>query len=104
MKLKTAAELVDKLKEMRGDLNDIARYCRTRQQALKDATAKTVAAAAQVSAPVHVLVAGCDCSAVAEAAAKLAGVEEGAACRRSALCARRGGADASADPVACRQL
>jgi electron transfer flavoprotein alpha subunit len=44
-------------------------------KALKDATAKTVTAAAQVSGPVHVLVAGSDCDAVAEAAAKLAGVE-----------------------------
>jgi electron transfer flavoprotein alpha subunit len=43
---------------------------------LKDATAKTVTAAALVSAPVHVLVAGSDCSAVAEAAAKLGGVEK----------------------------
>jgi electron transfer flavoprotein alpha subunit len=43
---------------------------------LKDATAKTVAAAAQVSTPVHVLVAGSDCDAVAEAAAKLGGVEK----------------------------
>jgi len=43
---------------------------------LKDATAKTVTAAAQVSAPVHVLVAGSNCGAVADAAAKLAGVEK----------------------------
>jgi electron transfer flavoprotein alpha subunit len=43
---------------------------------LKDTTAKTVTAAAQVRAPVHVLVAGADCGAVAEAAAKLAGVEK----------------------------
>jgi electron transfer flavoprotein alpha subunit len=43
---------------------------------LKDSTAKTVTAAAQVSAPVHVLVAGSDCASVAEAAAKLAGVEK----------------------------
>jgi electron transfer flavoprotein alpha subunit len=43
---------------------------------LKDTTAKTVTAAAQVSAPVHVLVAGADCASVAEAAAKLAGVEK----------------------------
>jgi electron transfer flavoprotein alpha subunit len=43
---------------------------------LKDATAKTVTAAAQVSAPVHVLVAGSDCGAVGEAASKLAGVEK----------------------------
>ena len=43
---------------------------------LKDTTAKTVTAAAQVSAPVHVLVAGSNCGAVADAAAKLAGVEK----------------------------
>src|SRR5439155_17682375 len=43
---------------------------------LKDATAKTVTAAVQVSTPVHVLVAGSGCSSVAEAAAKLAGVEK----------------------------
>lgn len=43
---------------------------------LKDATAKTVAAASQLGAPVHILVAGHDCGSVAEAAAKLAGVEK----------------------------
>jgi len=43
---------------------------------LKDSTAKTVAAAKQLGAPVHVLVAGHDCSAVAEAASRLAGVEK----------------------------
>jgi electron transfer flavoprotein alpha subunit len=43
---------------------------------LKDATARTVTAAALVSTPVHVLVAGQNCAAVAEAAAKLAGVEK----------------------------
>ncbi|MBU6299757.1 MAG: electron transfer flavoprotein subunit alpha/FixB family protein, partial [Alphaproteobacteria bacterium] len=43
---------------------------------LKDATAKTVTAALQLGQPVHVLVAGQDCAAVAEAAAKLAGVEK----------------------------
>ncbi|MGA9793961.1 MAG: FAD-binding protein [Rhizomicrobium sp.] len=43
---------------------------------LKDATAKTVAAAAQVSTPVHVLVAGSGAQGVAEAASKLAGVEK----------------------------
>jgi electron transfer flavoprotein alpha subunit len=42
---------------------------------LKDATHKTVTAAAQVSTPVHVLVAGENCAGVAEAAAKIAGVE-----------------------------
>jgi electron transfer flavoprotein alpha subunit len=43
---------------------------------LNDATAKTVTAAAAVSTPVHVLVAGEGCGAVADAAAKLAGVEK----------------------------
>jgi len=45
-------------------------------KSLKDATAKTVTAAAAVSAPVHVLVAGEHCENVALAAAKLAGVEK----------------------------
>ena len=43
---------------------------------LKDATAKTVSAARELGAPVHVLVAGSGCGAVAEAASKLAGVEK----------------------------
>jgi electron transfer flavoprotein alpha subunit len=43
---------------------------------LKDATAKTVTAASQLGAPVHVLVAGENAAGVAEAAAKLAGVEK----------------------------
>jgi electron transfer flavoprotein alpha subunit len=43
---------------------------------LKDATHKTVTAAAAVSTPVHVLVAGKNCTAIAEAAAKIAGVEK----------------------------
>ena len=43
---------------------------------LKEATAKVVTAAAQVSTPVHVLVAGHGCDAVAAVAAKLAGVEK----------------------------
>jgi electron transfer flavoprotein alpha subunit len=43
---------------------------------LKDATAKTVTAAAQVSTPVHVLVAGSECSGAAQGAARLAGVEK----------------------------
>jgi electron transfer flavoprotein alpha subunit len=45
-------------------------------EALKDATHKTVTAAAQVSSPVHVLVAGENCAGVAEAAARIAGVEK----------------------------
>jgi electron transfer flavoprotein alpha subunit len=43
---------------------------------LKDATAKTASAAAQLGAPVHVLVAGYRCGPVAEAAARLPGVEK----------------------------
>jgi len=43
---------------------------------LKDATAKTVTAASQLGAPVHVLVAGHGCGEVAAAAAKLSGVEK----------------------------
>jgi electron transfer flavoprotein alpha subunit len=45
-------------------------------KSLKDATAKVVTAATQLGAPVHVLVAGQDCGGVAEAAARLAGVEK----------------------------
>jgi electron transfer flavoprotein alpha subunit len=44
--------------------------------ALKDATAKTVSAATQLGAPVHVLVAGLDAKGAADAAAKIAGVEK----------------------------
>jgi electron transfer flavoprotein alpha subunit len=43
---------------------------------LKDVTAKTASAAAQLGAPVHVLVAGYQCGPVAEAAARLPGVEK----------------------------
>src|SRR5664279_4182043 len=43
---------------------------------LKDTTAKTATAASQVGGPVHILVAGQGCDAVAAAAAKLAGVEK----------------------------
>ena len=39
---------------------------------LKDATHKTVTAAAAISAPVHVLVAGENCAAVADAATSIA--------------------------------
>ena len=45
-------------------------------KALKDATAKTVTAAQQIGTPVHVLVAGYNCDAVAQAAAKLSGAEK----------------------------
>ncbi len=43
---------------------------------LDEATAKTVTAAAQISPPVHILVAGAHCAGVAQQAAKLAGVEK----------------------------
>jgi electron transfer flavoprotein alpha subunit len=45
-------------------------------QTLDEATAKTVSAAMQISTPVHVLVAGLNCKAVADKAAKLDGVEK----------------------------
>ncbi|HEX4118434.1 MAG TPA: electron transfer flavoprotein subunit alpha/FixB family protein [Rhizomicrobium sp.] len=45
-------------------------------KSLSDATAKTAAAASAISTPVHVLVAGQNCGAVAEAAAKIKGVEK----------------------------
>ncbi|HXS07467.1 MAG TPA: FAD-binding protein [Rhizomicrobium sp.] len=45
-------------------------------QTLSDTTAKTVTAAAAISQPVHVLVAGFNCGAVSDAAAKIAGVEK----------------------------
>jgi electron transfer flavoprotein alpha subunit len=43
---------------------------------LNDATAKAVTAAAAIATPVHVLVAGENCQAVADAAAKIVGVEK----------------------------
>jgi len=43
---------------------------------LSDATAKAVAAASAISTPVHVLVAGQNCGAVADAAAKIKSVEK----------------------------
>ena len=45
-------------------------------RALKDATAKTVTAALEIGGPVHVLVAGKDAPKVADAAAKLKGVDK----------------------------
>jgi electron transfer flavoprotein alpha subunit len=45
-------------------------------KSLKEATAKVVTAATQIGGPVHVLVAGQDCDAAAQAAAKIAGVEK----------------------------
>ena len=43
---------------------------------LKEATARTVAAAKQLGAPVHVLVAGRNCAGVGDAAARLSGAEK----------------------------
>ena len=48
--------------------------------ALDEAMAKTVTAAAQISQPVHVLVAGSNCESVAQQAAKLSGVEKVLVC------------------------
>jgi electron transfer flavoprotein alpha subunit len=44
--------------------------------ALKSATLNAVAAAQQIGGPIHLLIAGSNCSAVAQAAAKIAGVEK----------------------------
>jgi electron transfer flavoprotein alpha subunit len=46
------------------------------QQSIKDSTAKALTAARALGAPVHILVAGSNCKAAAEAAAKLEGVEK----------------------------
>ena len=45
-------------------------------KSLKDATAKALTAAVALGQPVHVLVAGKNCKAAADAAAQLAGVEK----------------------------
>ncbi len=52
---------------------------------LKDATNKALTAAKALGADVHILVAGHNCKAVAEAAAKLDGVSQGSARRRAGL-------------------
>ena len=70
--------------------------------ALKDATHKTVSAAAQISTPVHVLVAGENCGAVADAAAKIAGVEKILLADARHLCQATGRADGGTDLVAGR--
>jgi electron transfer flavoprotein alpha subunit len=44
--------------------------------ALKSATLNAVAAAQQIGGPIHLLIAGSNCGAVAQAAAKIAGVEK----------------------------
>ena len=54
--------------------HDQPRSRRTRQQTLKSATLHAVAAAQKIGGDVHLLVAGKDCRAVAEAAAKIPGV------------------------------
>ena len=67
IKVESAAELVAKLKEA----GVIAEHT---NDALSDATAKTVTAAVALGGDVHVLVAGANCSAAADAAAKINGV------------------------------
>ena len=71
---------------------------------LKDATAKTVAAAAQISTPVHVLVAGSDCGSVAEAARKARRRGESSRRRRCGLRQDGRRADGEADPLARARL
>ena len=65
---------------------------------------KTVTAAAAISTPVHVLVAGENCGAVADAAAKIAGVEK-VLLADDPLYAQHGRRDdGDADPLPRRQI
>ena len=71
---------------------------------LKDATAKALTAAKALGGDVHVLVAGKDCKAVADAAAKLDGVKKVLLADARALRARRRRAARRADRLARRLL
>ena len=71
---------------------------------LKDATNKALTAAKALGGDVHVLVAGKDCKAAADAAAKLDGVKKVLLADARALRASAGRAAGRADRVACRQL
>ena len=59
-------------------------------KALKDATRKALTAAKAIGAPVHVLVAGLGCRAVAEQAAKLDGIEKVLLAEAPVSCASAG--------------
>ena len=73
-------------------------------KSLKDATNKALTAAKALGGEVHVLVAGYGCKAVADAAAKLDGVEQGVAGGRAGLRSHAGRADRGADRRARRAL
>ena len=73
-------------------------------KSLKDATNKALTAAKALGGDVHVLVAGKDCKAVADAAAKLDGVKKVLLADAAALRALPGRAARRADRLARRPL
>ncbi len=80
------AELLDKLKADGRAVMASLVIAEHDNKALKDATHKTVTAAVAVSAPVHILVAGENCAAVARRRRQDRGRGKGSAGRRTALC------------------
>lgn len=82
IKVKSVAELVEKLKtkrrcfELESMIMTILVIAEHDNKVLAPATLNTVAAAAKIGGDIHVLVAGADASAVADAAAKVAGVSK----------------------------
>ena len=73
-------------------------------KSLKDSTNKALTAAKALGGDVHILVAGKDAKAVADAAAKLDGVKKVLLADGAALRARAGGAARGPDRVARRLL
>ena len=76
VKVASVADLVAKLKDEAGVLMTTLLIAEHDNKTLKDATNKALTAAKALGADVHVLVAGKDCKAVADAAAKLDGVKK----------------------------
>ncbi len=76
VKVASVAELVAKLKDEAGILMTTLLVAEHDNKTLKDATNKALTAAKALGGDVHVLVAGKDCKAVADAAAKLDGVKK----------------------------
>ena len=76
VKVKSVAELVEQAQKRGGDLMPTLLLAEHDNASLKDATNKALTAAKALGADVHILVAGHDCKAVAEAAAKLDGVKK----------------------------
>ena len=74
VKVGSPAELVGKLKDAGVHLMTTLLLAEHDNKSLKDSTSKALTAAKALGGDVHVLVAGADCKAVADAAAKLDGV------------------------------